>query len=61
MKNFKILNDFELCAAEAQVEASIAYAVTNMKYDEHLNDLYSELEDIHQEKKKRGLEDGSSK
>ena len=55
MLDFKSMTDFELIAAEAQLEASIEVSITQMKYNSNIPAMEEELEVVKQEIKRRGL------
>lgn len=55
MLDFKSMTDFELIAAEAQLEASINASVMQMRYNENVSLMEEELSLVQEEIKRRGL------
>jgi hypothetical protein len=54
--NFNEMSDFELIAAESQLEASIHIAITQMKVDEKFLEMEEELEQVKEEIKRRNID-----
>jgi hypothetical protein len=54
--NFSEMSDFELIAAESQLEASIHIAITQMRANENLLDMEEELNQVKEEIKRRNIE-----
>lgn len=55
MLDFKSMTDFELIAAESQLEASINASVMQMRYNENVSLMEEELSLVQEEIKRRGL------